>query len=283
MIAYFDNNWKGIEEQWVQFHITKRKIFENRTNNRLESLNQKLEAVIAKYSKFSTFVSLLLDVTSSVSIESDIRVAESVMKVPVETSKHEVHDKQYINLLTRFAFQKYHKESTKRQNIQFEHNDGIMAISGDQRNRIITRDTVCECSFYTTMILPCRHILAFRETNAMNLFDPLICDNRWRKSKMDALGQLDYVLDDEPIVEVAQIASQSNVQRSHTFNQKFRMSKTKCDELCTYMAELDEGEFKAEYETLCDFIEHVQGHVNQLDKNAGNASGKNACETYLLI
>lgn len=55
VIQYFDRNWHGITEQWVKFHVVQHHMFGNRTNNRLESLNQKIKAVVAKYSTLPMF------------------------------------------------------------------------------------------------------------------------------------------------------------------------------------------------------------------------------------
>ena len=41
---------------------------------------------------------------------------------------------------------------------------------------------VCGCNFYTSMKLPCQHILAARKMSDIDLFDESLCDMRWTAS-----------------------------------------------------------------------------------------------------
>ena len=52
---YFNNNWHPIKEQWVDGLKNDNVTFQNRTNNRLECINQKLKSVITKYSSLPQF------------------------------------------------------------------------------------------------------------------------------------------------------------------------------------------------------------------------------------
>jgi len=50
MTEYFDDNWHGIREQWVDRLKNSQCNYLNRTNNRVESINAKLESIISRYS-----------------------------------------------------------------------------------------------------------------------------------------------------------------------------------------------------------------------------------------
>ena len=54
VIDYFDQNWHKIKEQWVEGLKHNSCHFLNSTNNRLESLNQKIKNVVSKYSSMLT-------------------------------------------------------------------------------------------------------------------------------------------------------------------------------------------------------------------------------------
>ena len=54
-LTYFDSNWHGIKEQWVEGLKLQQRSFLTRTNNRVESINQKLKSVITKFSNIVTF------------------------------------------------------------------------------------------------------------------------------------------------------------------------------------------------------------------------------------
>ena len=48
--TYFDRNWHGIRQEWVACHKRGHGNYMTDTNNRLESINQKLKAVVKRYS-----------------------------------------------------------------------------------------------------------------------------------------------------------------------------------------------------------------------------------------
>ena len=54
-LKYFDSNWHGIRELWVEGLKQQQRSFLTRTNNRVESVNQKLKSVITKFSNIVTF------------------------------------------------------------------------------------------------------------------------------------------------------------------------------------------------------------------------------------
>ena len=70
---YFDTNWHPIREQWVDGLKNENITFQNHTNNRIESINQKLMSVITKYSSLPQFFSQLVIALDSLSTEHDHR------------------------------------------------------------------------------------------------------------------------------------------------------------------------------------------------------------------
>lgn len=55
VIQYFDDNWHGINEQWVEGLKREACHYLNSTNNRLESINQKIKSVVTKHSSLLSF------------------------------------------------------------------------------------------------------------------------------------------------------------------------------------------------------------------------------------
>lgn len=215
----------------------------------------------------SVFFEQLMNCVSSIRIEKDIIAAETLLKRPVDTAKYAPYDIQYFHLLTFFAFQKYHKETAEFENINFIDVDEQMALFGaTPRERLITRSITCDCFFFTSWGLPCKckQILRFRQLKEIDLFDGTICIARWHKNKMDTMTQMSYVLDDAPNIEVTQTASQQVGERiKHSYNQKYRLTKKKCDEICSLMAELPENQFQHQLILLADFLKGIQNICNQ--------------------
>lgn len=258
VIRYFDENWGNIQEQWVKYHVTKHMMMGNSTTNRVESLNLKLKAVITKYSSLPQFFQHLIDSVGSMRIEKDMRAAEDVNRRPVNTVNYGVHDRKYAKILTDFAFKKYFTETENHTNVQFTNIDQRIAVSGSTQQRLLTTAMVCDCIFYTSMRLPCRHILAFRQQNNHDLFESTICHDRWLKSNMHILSQYDYVHDDEPQLEIVDTTSQNQRTRAKkTQNQKYRLAKNKCEELCTNIADLPERLFEEKYQLLCQLLKDI--------------------------
>ena len=57
VLTYFDKNWHNIYEQWTRFSMINYNL-NNFTNNRLESLNQKIKLLISKSVNFEKFINL---------------------------------------------------------------------------------------------------------------------------------------------------------------------------------------------------------------------------------
>ena len=83
VVKYFKDNWEDIKEQWVQVYQQKSGNLLNETNNRLESFNQKLKAVITKYTGLvDCFIHLKIWLKSRRD-EQDRRAVNSIIKSPV--------------------------------------------------------------------------------------------------------------------------------------------------------------------------------------------------------
>lgn len=68
---YFDTNWHPIKEEWVECFKSNNVTFQNRTNNRIECINQKLKCIITKYSSLYQFSIQFLEAVDSLRTERD--------------------------------------------------------------------------------------------------------------------------------------------------------------------------------------------------------------------
>lgn len=264
--SYFNENWHNCQEQWAKFHILKNHCFFNSTNNRTESLNQKLKTVIAKYSQLNVFFSTLMNCIGSLAIEKDIRAAEAIMKRPTRVSVFDAHDLKYRNLLTPFAFEKYMTQSEGMNSVTFVDSDDKFAASGPVSNRIITRPLSCDCMFFSSMGIICKHILAFRNHNKMDLFEEATCLKRWTIKHYDAVLSIDYSNDNG---DFQTIETQKKRIRKKTHNEKYRTAKKECDTLCSLLAELPEKQFTFALKQLKVFINKIEdGQMPTISESA---------------
>lgn len=260
VLEYFDLNWHGIQEQWVKCHLLKHHCLSNTTNNRLESLNQKLKSVIAKYSTLPTFFSTLMNCVDALRIEKDIKTAEQIMKVSTKIFTYKPHEFAYKKVLTPFAFDHVKKESDLMDGIVFSDIDAQFAVCGRGFERIITRPNSCDCETFTSMGLICKHILAFRKINNMELFDASICLDRWKLTNYETFK-------DESVVFAGNISCvQTNSQPRNRLApknpaEKFQAIKMKCNKLCALMSELPINLFTTATKHLDDFIKNINGEL----------------------
>ncbi|XP_014672678.1 PREDICTED: uncharacterized protein LOC106813130 [Priapulus caudatus] len=80
VIDYFNKEWHSIRHQWVEGLKTEAFNLLTNTNNRVESLNQKLKAVITKNSGISQFFTDLMSALQSMSVEKDHRALKVLQK-----------------------------------------------------------------------------------------------------------------------------------------------------------------------------------------------------------
>lgn len=185
VIDYFNENWHGIRDQWVEGLKNDNFNMLNRTNNRLECINQKIKSVVSKNSDLNTFWVDLMHCVNTLNTERDHKAVNVQLKTPIGVDIAGTDIGKYSEFLTPFAF-----GHVKRQ-FEFIKKVKILNIHGEKGNQfatinssagIIKTDTSsCECSFFTVMKLPCRHILAFRSYLQMALCDHNSCHVRWTK------------------------------------------------------------------------------------------------------
>lgn len=106
--------------------------------------------------------------------------------------------------------------------------------------------------------------MKFRNHNELSLFAPTLCNHRWQKKRLSIVAQRDYVLDNDPVIQIFELPPQRPQRRKiHTSNQKYRIANKKCEEICTYLSELPENEFQVEMKNLDDHIQRLKGCCNQ--------------------
>lgn len=81
---YFDNNWHNIKEEWTLFGRNQHSNYLNETNNRSESLNQKIKMISSRHANLSRFFENLFTTVSVTSSEKNIRAIRLTMKTTRE-------------------------------------------------------------------------------------------------------------------------------------------------------------------------------------------------------
>ena len=180
---YFIKNWHSIRNEWVEGNKKKFSNFLNSTNNRLESINQKLKSVITKHSCLLDFHRDLQHCIASLRQERDHRSALIFQKRPVDLNEFGSSERLFFEQCTPYAFSHVRKQLSLVPKVgKFsEQPCGAYSVTTSEGCLSVT-PTSCLCSFATSMKLPCRHLLALRDSLGLQLFDPVLCHKRWTKS-----------------------------------------------------------------------------------------------------
>jgi zinc finger SWIM domain-containing protein 3 len=179
VMDYFNTNWHPIREQWVD--VLKNDVtFMNRTNNRIECINQKLKSVITKYSNLPQFFSQLLVTLQSLRTERDHRALTIFQKVPVAPFKAETPEYQYMNLLTPYALNYVVRQLDLIKKVKIlSHDESCVYSVNSSEGLLCVTVNKCSCTFRKSMQLPCRHILAVRSVSELDLYCAELCACRW--------------------------------------------------------------------------------------------------------
>lgn len=181
-IDYFHKNWHDTRSQWVEGLKHESESYLTSTITRVESLSQKLRALVGTFSDSASFVRDLLKAVDSLRTECDYRAVHMFQKAPlVAPEAGSDAAAAYFGLLTSFAFSRVQRELEEAQWVTFLSAEAEQAQPVCRRRAIVTAQASCQCAFHTSMRLPCRHILAFRQLRGRDLFEPALCSGRWTR------------------------------------------------------------------------------------------------------
>lgn len=188
---YVDRNWHPLEvrEQWATYLTDNKQYYLNRTKNRIESLNQKLKTVVTRYGKLNSFIKETMQCIHSLNVERDYRTITSLQRKPISAANESAMEFQYRSVLTSFAYTSFLTEMENYDKIvDVGEMNGRLALRSRANSRKVfsANEKTCDCRFFKSMTLPCRHIIYFLRKNGMDPFAANLCHNRWLKKNLPA-------------------------------------------------------------------------------------------------
>ncbi|KAK7114682.1 hypothetical protein V1264_000704 [Littorina saxatilis] len=178
VIDYYNINWKPITEQWVEGFKHKQMSLGERTNNRLESTFQKLKSMTSPSNSLLEFLSVFFSFLTMVRTERDTRVAQMFSKVPCSVRTRDECTQQFMEYLTPHAFKRVEKQLERAGHVVLQEDNGHFSVTSSEGEICVTPIS-CDCTFYKSMSLPCRHIFAVRKICGRDLFDTELIAQRW--------------------------------------------------------------------------------------------------------
>ena len=184
VIDYYDTNWHPIRHEWVECFKGANFTVGERTNNRLESINAKIKSVCTKYASLTAFFDQFFAVLACLRNERDHSTLMAMAKKPVLAFPPESPEVKYAEVLTPYATSYVHKQLVLYSRVNIVKDNGVqceVASSNGQLN--VTIDS-CQCTFWNSMHLPCRHMFAVRKHRQVSLFSSCGVDARWTRAYM---------------------------------------------------------------------------------------------------
>ena len=252
--AYFNLNRHTIRKEWVLGLKFTSGSFLNTTNNRLESVNGKLKQVITKRSSLEDFINHFFIILGALRTERDHKAAIMFQKVKVYPFAADSPEMEYSKLLTSYASQfvlQQMKLVEKVKPICGDDNEIFMVQTSEGPKTMTISD--CECTFYRSMSLPCRHIFALRAKLEVPLFDPDMCNERWTSAYYRATQRLFSASSAQPIL--ATTVSKEH-RRKLSQHEKFRKASLLSSELASVASEASTVHFSRRLKVIRDIIMH---------------------------
>jgi len=91
---------------------------------------------------------------------------------------------KYAEVLTPYATTYVHKQLALRSRVNIEKDNGVQCEVASSNGQLKVLIDSCQCTFWNSMHLPCRHIFAVREHWQVPLFTGSGIDARWTRAYM---------------------------------------------------------------------------------------------------
>lgn len=258
---YFERHWHDmdIRKQWAGYMVNRLRHYQTRTNNRLESINQKIKGVVTRYTNMPKFFEQLLTCISSLNIEKEHRSIINNEKISTAMLPNSSYNAQYRDLLTYYAYSYVEKQIAQINQVVFNNVQGTIAVRIRHNLPFLTDPDKCDCIFYLTMRLPCKHMFALRRQNNMALFHESLCFKRWWKDTQTSRYASNYYLNLNSS-NVARVNDVPNANAALSQNQKFAKIHKLLSSISEIMSEKPQHLFDTYYQNLEIFKNFVQGN-----------------------
>ena len=250
---YFESNWHPIRHEWVACFITSFN-FNTRTNNRLESINQKIKSVCSAFSDLQTFFRDFQAILSCLRIERDHKVLNCTSKVSIFGVGSSV-EAQYTRMLTPYASKFVREQYGKRSKVK--------VVDGRITKADTTADT-CSCTFHRAMKLPCKHIFAYREYHHQPLFDEDLTHGRWHLINYKKAHSISSELGSQGGENSSILVTSSEVQqpKPKTQHQKFKAAHVLMLRMATIISEAGTKEFNNKMAQTKELLQYWENGIS---------------------
>ena len=143
------------------------------TNNRIESFFSHLKKSLIQRGSLQELIEQYMLCPSTLRSERSHRLLQALGKVPCQPVSAE---EPYRKFVTPYCFRMIQDQLKTSYKVDVLTENTVQSSLG---TREVTA-TDCKCSFFTTMRIPCKHILVIRQFNNLDTFCPELVKIRWK-------------------------------------------------------------------------------------------------------
>ena len=183
VIEYLLQNWDPIKDQWVACFKDKAFNLGETTNNRLESTFSKIKSVCSRYASLMQFFSEFFCVLKSLREQRNHHYLMAITRKKTEFENLDKDLQLFCNYVTPYAFKFVREQlqySSKVKVLKQQNgNEFSLSAANNIQEPHKATPSCCDCSFFSSMGLPCKHILKVRSLLDIPAFCQSLVHERW--------------------------------------------------------------------------------------------------------
>lgn len=212
----------------------------------MENLNKRLKTIIERYSTLPDFIENFFLFASNNRNELNVDLGTRLNKIP--TSSLNQDEQKFFEALLPFAFDKIMREKGKMNDVNFLVKSDTMALTDENHDKLVSINS-CQCTFFRSMGLPCRHIFKYRQFKQISLFEDSLFIKRWTKKfhldnfDMDCAGSSLFPPVQPQTIQKSK-EKQTEKKRTLTNHEKYNEIKEVCDNIINGATEISSEKFE---------------------------------------
>ena len=243
----------------------------NTTNNQLELHNQKLKDLTHRSSTLSEMFQNVLRFSNTSASEYSHAVFKEEFTTCIFADKGLEGAQDVRSVCTQYAADTMVNQLRLAHTVKYDisskgDNQYLVTSKGINIYNVNLVDNQCSCSFRRTLVMPCRHIFAVRQSLSMSAFEEEMVGQRWLKSyqSKDMFDQstasisddaADSLVVQENQVRMSTLNSEAKLTGTLACNQKFRKMQSLCQKLAVIASECGMPKYREKYDQVSTLID----------------------------
>ena len=294
---YVLQNWEPIKDQWVACFKDKAFNLGETTNNRLESTFSKIKSVCSRYASLMQFFSEFLCVLKCLREQRNHHYLMAITRKKTEFENLDKDLQLFCNFLTPYAFKFVREQLQSSSQVkvlnQLNSNEFSLSEAKNVQEPHIATPSLCDCSFSSSMGLPCKHIFKVRSLLNIPAFSQSLVHERWTMEYYQSVERFPSMISDQEedcpytgdhataTFHVTALQEQQG-EKSRTLSQaqKFRKGLQIAQTMASLLSEGGMATFRARYDVLQSIIRSWQTgrEVSVCEVEDGNQGNSKQCE-----